>query len=393
MGIGTIYKALDEGGYSLKLWGLSAIDRYLSLPALPYGWLETNADIVVLVRYFEGLRFPGPGIADAALDLGERGWYFRCVEPEEPPRCSYRFLSFTQDLKTQRFQDPQGIYPLLRELKGGSLKKGLGAPWWEGLNPHAGRYQAAMEGALMAARYEAPVPLAALGQSLKELPSGLPPNPEWQRVLLKSLLVSPRPDRGFRLLKASGLVEELWPELSRLEEVKHTKEFHPEGNGWNHTLETFRYRKPIRSTKRVYDFRLSLGLLLHDVGKPLAEAAGKHPFARHAELGAALAGTFLKRLGFDAALMADIRYLVKNHMFPAALPRLPLSTHQEILASPLFPTLLELYRCDESASFRSLEGYYRSAAAYQAYLKKRSLPGALHKGWGPASPHRFIPSF
>ena len=377
MGIGTIYKALDAGGYSLKLWGLSAIDRYLGLPALPYAWVETNADIVVLARSFEGVRFPGPSIADAALDREEREWYFRCVEKEAPPQGSYRFLSFTQDIKTERFQDPQGIYPLLRELRAGSLKKGPQASWWEGLNSHADQYQAAMEGALMAARYgvEGSVPITALGQSLKKLPKGAPPNPEWQRILLRSLLVSPRPDRGLRLLKVSGLVEELWPELSRLDEVEHTKEFHPEGNGWNHTMETFRYRKPIIPRQPVYDFKLSLGLLLHDVGKPLAAAAGKHPFDRHAELGAQLAHAFLKRLGFDAALIKDIRYLVKNHMLPAALPRLPVHTHQELLASPLFPTLLELYRCDESSSFKDLEGYYRSSAAYQGYLKKRSPGG------------------
>ncbi|MDR0721466.1 MAG: HD domain-containing protein [Treponema sp.] len=376
MGIGTIYNALDAGGYSLKLWGVSAIDRYLGLPALPYGWVETNADIVVLVRYFEGVRFPGLGIADAALDQEETGWYFRCIEKEDPQGCSYRLLSFTQDLKTKRFQDPQGIYPVLRELRARPLKKGPQASWWEGLNPHADQYQAAMEGSLMAARYgvEGPVPLTALGQSLKALPKGAPPNPEWQRILLRSLLVSPRPDRGLRLLKASGLLEELWPELSRLDGVDHAKEFHPEGNCWNHTMETFRYRKPIIPKQRVYDFRLSLGLLLHDVGKPLAAVTGKHPFDRHAELGAQLADTFLKRLGFDAALISDIRYLVRNHMLPAALPRLPVYKHQEILASPLFPTLLELYRCDESASFKGLEGYYRSSATYRAYLKKRGLP-------------------
>jgi hypothetical protein len=81
-------------------------------------------------------------------------------------------------------------------------------------------------------------------------------------------------------------VEALWPELIRLDEVDHTKELHPEGNGWNHTMETFRYRKPIIPKQPVYDFRLSLGLLLHDVGKPLAAATGKHPFDRHAEIGA-----------------------------------------------------------------------------------------------------------
>jgi poly(A) polymerase len=61
-------------------------------------------------------------------------------------------------------------------------------------------------------------------------------------------------------------------------------------------------------------------------------------------------------------------------MLPAALPRLPLSKTAEVLESGLFPTLLELYRCDESSSFKDLDGYYESSAAYQAYLRNRRNP-------------------
>jgi poly(A) polymerase len=61
-------------------------------------------------------------------------------------------------------------------------------------------------------------------------------------------------------------------------------------------------------------------------------------------------------------------------MLPAAVKRLPLSRTQDVLESPLFPTLLELYRCDESSSFKGLDGYYKSSAAYQAYLKQRRNP-------------------
>jgi poly(A) polymerase len=61
-------------------------------------------------------------------------------------------------------------------------------------------------------------------------------------------------------------------------------------------------------------------------------------------------------------------------MLPAALPRLPLIRTREIMESPLFPLLMELYRCDESSSFKGLDGYYESSAAYQAYLKHRRNP-------------------
>jgi len=44
------------------------------------------------------------------------------------------------------------------------------------------------------------------------------------------------------------------------------------------------------------------------------------------------------------------------------------------MASPLFPTLMELYRCDESSSFKGLDGYYENSAAYQTYLKNVKNP-------------------
>jgi poly(A) polymerase len=61
-------------------------------------------------------------------------------------------------------------------------------------------------------------------------------------------------------------------------------------------------------------------------------------------------------------------------MLPAAMPRLPLIRTQEAMESPLFPTLMELYRCDESSSFKGLDGYYESSRAYQSYLKHRRNP-------------------
>jgi poly(A) polymerase len=134
-------------------------------------------------------------------------------------------------------------------------------------------------------------------------------------------------------------------------------------------MEALRHRK-----SGGFDLRLSLGLLLHDVGKPLSNSAGSRRFDGHAELGERQARRFLERLGFESPLVSDVCYLVRNHMLPAALPRLPLVRTGEIMSSPLFPALLELYRCDESSSFKGLDGYYQSSAAYQAYLKNRRNP-------------------
>jgi poly(A) polymerase len=376
----SVYETLVDAGYSLGLRGFSAVDAYMGLAPLPFTWAETDAGIPGLARLFEGLRFPGVDLADGALEQGQQSWYFRCLDTDETPgdaelrAPSYKLLSLTQTWPTKRFRDPRGTYPQIRKLRDG-VDKGAALPWWRDLNTRTGRYQAARDGALILARYEtaeAPPP-AEISQFLRDLPPDPPPNAESQRVLLTSLLVSPRPDRGLEFLKAGGMVGDWWPELAMMDNVNHSKEYHPEGNVWRHTMETFRYRKPTAG-RGACDFRLSLGLLLHDVGKPLAAASGARRFDGHAELGARAARKFLERLEFDPPVIEDIFFLVKNHMLPAALKRLPLSRTGEIMESPLFPTLMELYRCDESSSFKGLDGYYENSAAYQSFLRNRRNP-------------------
>ncbi|MDR2495257.1 MAG: HD domain-containing protein [Spirochaetaceae bacterium] len=370
--------------YAAVLCGFSAIDRYVGLPDLPVMRLETDADLAALARTFDVPRFPGN--ADAAFDFQGKTWYFRCRDPDEtPPAPSYRILSFSQDGRTGRFLDPCGVYPILREFrasrnaqaKSGKDRSAKSAeavpePWWYGRGSRAGAYQAVSDAALILARYGNPseaqrreVARTLDMRAFSYAPAEPAPNHEAQRGLLSCLLVSARPDWGLELLWERGFIDELWPELGLLNTTDQAKEFHPEGNVWHHTLATFQYRK-------TFDLRLSLGLLLHDLGKPRARASGPYRFNRHAEIGAEQARNFLERLGFDRALIQEVCFLVRHHMIPAALTRLPLSRTQAILDSPLFPALLELYRCDEASSFKSFDGYYKASAAYRAYLKHRS---------------------
>jgi poly(A) polymerase len=407
---------LVSQGYDVRLRGFSAIDRYLGWDTLPFVLADTNAPLSSLARCFEELRFPGAALADAAVEREGRDYLFRCPDSGAAEKPAYRLLNFAQDWKSGRFYDPWGFYPLLRQFHHQfreTVSSGRSEvqktqdnreeipgdetpPWWEGFDQARDWLQAAVEGAQILARYggagfgtpsipvsgrnsppSLPKPprrrrLGEIAAAVRELPAAPLPGPAEQRMLLIGLLESPHPELGFEFLKLTGFVEKCWPELSILDDVDHSKEFHPEGNVWKHTLETFRHRKG--SPHSGYDLLLSLALLLHDSGKPLSESSGGQRFRGHAELGAVQARRFLERLNFDSALTADVAWLVKNHMLPAAMPRLPLIRTQEIMEAPLFSTLMELYRCDESSSFKGLDGYYKSSAAYQSYLKHRRNP-------------------
>ncbi|MDR1128168.1 MAG: hypothetical protein LBL20_02560, partial [Treponema sp.] len=170
----AVFETLANNGYSLKFCAFSALDFYWGHNPLPFVWAETSADISDLARFFENLRFPGTGLADAAADQGGKRWYFHCLDDERDSGFSrnrenqpaYSLLSFFRDAATGRFRDPLGLYPLLREMRDGKAPDSYGETgaagmnmdrcWWKDINPFSGRYRALTEGALILARYARP---------------------------------------------------------------------------------------------------------------------------------------------------------------------------------------------------------------------------------------------
>ncbi|HON89712.1 MAG TPA: HD domain-containing protein [Spirochaetia bacterium] len=191
--------------------------------------------------------------------------------------------------------------------------------------------------------------------------------PLYYRDLLVLMLTGAFPEKGFAFLKRCGFIAQHWPELDAITETTHAKDFHPEGDLWQHTMETFFHRKS-------RDFSLSLALLLHDIGKPRADSHGGNRFYAHAEIGSSIAENFLTRLGFDQKLIEKVVFLIRYHMLPYGLPSLPFSRIEEQLSSPYFPYLLELFRCDELSTFKGPELYYEACARYKEWCRLSKNP-------------------
>lgn len=371
------FRELLEAGWTAELIGFSALDRYFDIPSGPATFIQTTANLPDLSKIFEQIRFPGVALADAAVDLGEERFYFYCEESREAPYFLHPLLSLRYDMGRQSFIDKAEIYPLLAamaRLLRNSDKKTKQEYDLKEMPLHWTYPEYFLEYSAILARYSS-LEDAYGGENLvSAIMTTKPPQApvanipiEMQRTYLELLLTSNRPDLGFSFLLKTGVISQIWPELAMMDRVDHSKEFHPEGNVWRHTMETFRYRKKP-------DLLLSLGLLLHDSGKSFSESTGNHRFDKHAELGADVAIRFLNRLRFSSSTISKVQYLVRNHMMPAALPRLPLQRTQETLESSLFPLLLELYRCDEASSYKGLDNYYESAATYQNYLRHMKNP-------------------
>jgi tRNA nucleotidyltransferase (CCA-adding enzyme) len=126
---------------------------------------------------------------------------------------------------------------------------------------------------------------------------------------LLKLLGAPRPSRGIELLRGTGLLGEVLPELLESLGVEQNR-FHKH-DVYVHTLAT------VDATPG--DAITRLGALLHDIGKPRARqpgaAAGEHTFYGHEEIGARVADAVARRLKLANADRERVVALVAHHMF------------------------------------------------------------------------------
>ncbi|MBN2050160.1 MAG: HD domain-containing protein [Spirochaetales bacterium] len=336
----------------LEFYGFSSLDRYFGQvdPELPL-LAATGSDPAVLAKKVDAVSFPGVPRVDAEAQVDGRTVLFRCADDWQGRQdLSVPVMDFRYVPERRVFRDPSEVYYLLRE--GNSrIRTPFRCSWLE-----------AADLAVLASRYGFSLPEVGVCE-----PSG-PPLPGYlQRLYLVFLLTGKNPAAGLTFLKKTGFIREHWPLLDLLDRVDHSKEYHPEGNVWQHTLETFSYRK-------TRDLVLSLSLLLHDIGKVKAVENEGNRFDRHAQIGGSMAMDFLKDLSFDPALTEEVRFLVSRHMMPAMVARLPVFRTEETMNDPLFPLLLEVYRCDISSTFRGPDGYYEACRVYREFLKNRKNP-------------------
>jgi putative nucleotidyltransferase with HDIG domain len=133
---------------------------------------------------------------------------------------------------------------------------------------------------------------------------------------LAKILLSLKPSIGFDILKETGILEIIFPELDQLSGVDQRQDFHHK-DVFNHTLQVVD-----NIAEKTEKFELRLAALLHDIAKPqtkrFVEGVG-WTFHGHEELGARM----VERIGRRMKLpLGDIKYaqkLVRLHLRPIQL--------------------------------------------------------------------------
>ncbi len=124
--------------------------------------------------------------------------------------------------------------------------------------------------------------------------------------LTKMIVQAPKPSLGLELLRATGVLAHVWPEL--LEGVG------VEQNEW-HAYDVHRHNLETLDAAPAGDLTLRLAALLHDIGKPRTKD-GPH-FYRHEQVGADMTRSMLARLRFSNEVTDTAEHLVRQHMYVA----------------------------------------------------------------------------
>src|SRR5690349_3311158 len=207
------------------------------------------------------------------------------------------------------------------------------------------------------------------------------------------MLTEGRARRAFELLDQTNLLEQVLPEIKKMQGVEQPPQYHPEGDVWVHTLILLE-GLPAGCSKT-----LALGALLHDVGKPptFRVAPDRIRFDGHAEIGTRMAEQICHRFRLSNEETEQVLSLVANHMRFGDVLRMKHSTLKRFLRLPQFEQHLELHRLDCQSSHRDLSLYEFVCKKLASTPKEEIRPAPLitgrdliENGWKPGPQFRTV---
>jgi poly(A) polymerase len=172
---------------------------------------------------------------------------------------------------------------------------------------------------------------------------------------LIKLFRPPYAARGLDLLRDSGLMEHVLPELVETITCDQSPNYHPEGSVYNHIRLMLTQLPPDAPES------LPWAVILHDIGKPPTaskdEKNGIIHFYGHEKIGADMSREILNRLRFPNKEIDETVACVRQHMQFKDVKQMRKATLRRLLLRETFLLELELHKLDCLGSHRSLEYY------------------------------------
>ncbi len=246
-------------------------------------------------------------------------------------------------------------------------------------------------------------------------------SPERVAAETEAMLTGGRSREAFALLKDSGLLARVLPEVDALAGVEQPPDFHPEGDVWTHTLLLLELNdQAVRGEVDAVDMSgladidpgrgmalgdfgaaeylaavadcraamtaedaalLAWSGLLHDIGKPATlTREDRIRFNNHDLLGAEMAAAVLERLKRSRRLVDGAYDLVRRHIHISTLRKMRKSKLRRWLREGVFPLHLELHRMDCVASHRMLGNWFFGVGAWREERGREPEPEPLVRG-------------
>lgn len=182
-------------------------------------------------------------------------------------------------------------------------------------------------------------------------------------------------DRALQLLRDTGLLQHVMPEVDAMVGVRQPDRFHPEGDVFEHT-------KMMLGLMSDPSPELALAVLLHDVGKPPTyEEADRIRFNEHARVGAEMAGRICRRLCMPRVVSDVVTELVATHMRFIDIRDMKESRLKRFMRQPLFEDALDLHRLDCVASHGNLDTWAFCKEQFDSLGPEHIRPPRLVTGY------------
>jgi poly(A) polymerase len=188
--------------------------------------------------------------------------------------------------------------------------------------------------------------------------------------------------RGLRLLRETGLLRVVLPEVEAMAGVGQPPPFHPEGDVFVHTCLVLD-RVDLAGRDEAEADALLFSALLHDVGKPATRTVdpdGRIRFNGHDALGAEMARAVLERLRFPRETVDRVAGITERHMAFPNLPKMRPAKLRRFLGQEDFALHLAVHRADCGASHGDLSLARFCEERLASYRDEPVLPPPLVRG-------------
>lgn len=196
---------------------------------------------------------------------------------------------------------------------------------------------------------------------------------------LVKIITQRNPGEGLGLLRETGLLRYILPEVDIMHGVEQPPEFHPEGDVFTHTCLVL--DKIYENTGGITSPELAMGGLLHDVGKPPTfSVSDRIRFNGHDKLGADMSREICRRLKFSNKQTELIYELVRDHLKFKDVFYMKKSTLKRFIGTPDFEEHMVLHLADCLASHGSTEAYDFVMQKFEEFKDEEIKPEPLIGG-------------